>query len=160
MFGYLVRLLALVSAAVAVGFAQCRFPARGNGRLLTYTFNASVTPAETVLHITLEFKGGSKGTEEIAVPTEWAGETLRGIINLRALSEGTVIAGSAIRYRPNCPVVLAYDMVKDWTGFFNHPLQFHGVVLPEYVEINGDNALVRPKLDDLRSEEPSCRERV
>ena len=148
MFGYSVRLVALVSTAFTVGLAQCRFPADTTGRLLTYTFNASVTPAETVLHITLEFKGGSKGTEEIEAPTEWAGEALHGIINLRAISKGTVIDGSTVRYRPNRPVVLAYDVVKDWTGPFNHPLQFHGVVLPEYIEINGDNALVHPKLED------------
>lgn len=111
----------LCPAAVAVTSAQCRFPTQGAGRLLAYTFNASVTPARTVLHITLEFKGGSKGTEEIEVPTEWAGEKLHGIINLRALSKGTVIAGSTVHYPRNHPVVLTYDMVKDWTSPFNHP---------------------------------------
>jgi predicted metalloprotease with PDZ domain len=149
LFGYSVRILAvLCPAAVAVTSAQCRFPTQGAGRLLAYTFNASVTPARTVLHITLGFKGGSKGTEEIEVPTEWAGKKLHGIINLRALSKVTVIAGSTVHYPRNHPVVLTYDMVKDWTGPFNHPMQFHGVVLPEYIEINGDNALIHPKAED------------
>jgi predicted metalloprotease with PDZ domain len=135
-------------AVVMMASAQCHFPPHGVGGLLTYTFHASVTPASTVLHITLEFKGGTKGVEGIEVPTEWAGETLHGIVNLRALSKGTVVAGSVVRYPRNHPVVLAYDIVKDWTGPFNHPLQFHGVVMPEYVEINGDNALIHPKLED------------
>jgi hypothetical protein len=108
----------------------------------------TVTPDATVLHVTLEFKGGPQGTDEIEVPEEWAGEKLHGITNLRALSKGTAIAGSTIRYRRNKPVILTYDIVKDWTGPFNHPLQFRGVVLPEYIELTGDNALVHPKLQD------------
>jgi predicted metalloprotease with PDZ domain len=50
-----------------------------------------------------------------------------------------------IRYLPNQDVVLAYDVVKDWTGRFRHPAEFHGAVLRDYIELNGDNALVHPK---------------
>lgn len=148
MFRYSVRLLALVSAAIAASFAQCHFPAPSVGRLLTYTFSPTVTPDATVLHVTLEFKGGPHGIDEIEVPDEWAGEKLHDIINLRALSKGTLISGNTVHYRRNRPVTLTYDIVKDWTGPFNHPLQFHGVVLPEYIELTGDNALVHPKLSD------------
>jgi hypothetical protein len=36
--------------------------------------------------------------------------------------------------------------MKDWTGPFSHPAQFHGVILREYIEVNGANALIHPKL--------------
>jgi hypothetical protein len=41
-----------------------------------------------------------------------------------------------------------YDVVKDWTGRFRHPAEFHGAVLPDCVELNAENALVHPKLSD------------
>jgi predicted metalloprotease with PDZ domain len=100
-----------------------------------------------VLHVTLQFPGGPEGVEPVELPAHWAGETLHGVTNLRALSADTsVSAGHIVRHPPNQPVVLAYDVVKDWTGPFRHPMQFHGVLMPEYLEINGDNALVHPKL--------------
>lgn len=132
--------------------AQCRFPMEGKGGVLTYTFDPAITPTSTVLHVTLNFQGGHEGMEEVEVPSHWAGETLRGILNLRALSANTVIADSAspdtkrVRHPPNQPVFLTYDIVKDWTGPFRSPMQFHGVLMPEYLEINGSNGLVHPKL--------------
>lgn len=145
--------VALASRPVAVCFAQCRFPAPGGGRLLTYTFEPGITAGKTVLHMTLTWKALHAGAESIEVPSQWAGETLRGIGNLRALSRGATIAddGSAgertVQYPPKHYIVIAWDMANDWTGPFRHPMQFHGVIMPEYLEINGANALVHPKLD-------------
>jgi predicted metalloprotease with PDZ domain len=147
-----IQLALCLAAAMTPGLAQCRFPADGAGRILTYTFDPTVTATSTVLHVTLRFRGGADAEEEIDVPFEWAGETLHGVINLHALSEETVVADNTsrgskiIRHLPNQEVVLAYDIVKDWTGRFNHPAQFHGAILPEYIEINGANSLIHPKL--------------
>jgi predicted metalloprotease with PDZ domain len=139
------------AAAATSNFAQCRFPADGAGRILTYTFDPTVTTTGTVLHVTLKFQGSPGAQEEVEIPTQWADETLHGLVNLRALSVDTVIAdttspGSKILRHPDREVVLAYDVVKDWTGHFTHPAQFHGAILPEYIEINGANALIHPKL--------------
>jgi predicted metalloprotease with PDZ domain len=139
--------------AVSPCIAQCRFPAKATGRTLTYIVDPIVTPASTVLHITVQFQGNAEGAEEIEFPTEWAGEKLHSITNLRAVSSGAALTDNSeenlktLRYPPNQPVVLAYDMVKDWTGRFDHPLQFHGVLLPEYIELSGDNTLVYPRTD-------------
>jgi len=147
-----VQLTLWLAASMTPGLAQCLFPADGVGRILTYTFDPTVTATSTALHVTLRFRGGRDAQEEVEVPSEWAGETLHGVTNLRALSVETVVAdntsrGSKImRHLPNQEVVLAYDIVKDWTGRFNHPAQFHGAILPEYIEINGANALIHPKL--------------
>jgi predicted metalloprotease with PDZ domain len=147
-----IQLALWLTVAMTPGLAQCRFPADGVGRILTYTFDPTVTATSTVLHVTLRFRGGPDAQEEVELPSEWAGETLHGMINLRALSARTVVADNTsrgskiIRHLPNQEVVLAYDLVKDWTGRFNHPAQFHGAILPEYIEINGANALIHPKL--------------
>jgi len=147
-----IRLALWLAAAATPNSAQCLFPADGTGRILTYTFDPAVTATGTILHVTLKFHGGPGAQEEVEVPAQWAGETLHGAINLRALSADTVVADTTppgsriIRHLPNREVVLAYDMVKDWTGRFNHPAQFHGAILPEYIEINGANALIHPKL--------------
>jgi predicted metalloprotease with PDZ domain len=144
--------MVFLGAGSVVGLAQCSFPAMGGGRVMTYSFDPTITPAGTVLHLTLKFRGGSEGIEEIEVPTEWAEESLHAVTNLRALSQDTVITETgkseikAIRYPSNQAVVLAYDLIKDWTGPFIHPLQFHPVLMPQYFEINGANGLVHPKL--------------
>jgi len=123
-------------------------------RALTYAFQPEVTPAGAVLHVTLTFQGNAQGTEEIRLPSHWAGQTLRAMNNLRAVSTGTTITESEsadnriVRYQPNQSVILGYDLIKDWTGPLVSPMQFHPVIMPEYFEINGNNSLVSPKLDD------------
>ena len=145
--------LVLLAAGSAVGLAQCSFPSTGSGRIINYSFDPTITPAGLVLHVTLSFRGGSEGMEEIEVPTEWAGQSLHAVTNLQGLSQDTVISESGtagrktIRYPSNQTIVLGYDLVKDWTGPFVHPLQFHPVLMAQYFEINGANALVYPKLE-------------
>jgi predicted metalloprotease with PDZ domain len=141
-----------LTAMATPGLAQCRFPATAKGRVLTYTFDPTVTEAGTVLHVNLKLQGGSSAQENIEVPVEWAGETLHGVTNIRAVSAGAVVADTAsparktVRHPPNQEVVLTYDVVKDWTGRFRHPAEFHGALMPEYIELNGENALVKPVL--------------
>lgn len=144
--------LALCFAISALpSLAQCKFPADGTGRNFTYIFDAMPTATDTVLHVSLTFPS-SQAAEELEVPTEWAGETLHGVRNLRALSANTIISDTAsvgiktVRHPAGQEVVLAYDLVKDWTGKFRHPAEFHGTLMPGYVELTGDNALVHPKL--------------
>ena len=86
------------------------------------------------------------------MPTEWPGEKLHGVRNLRTLSAKNIISDTlspsikTIRHSPDQEVVIAYDLVKDWTGPFRHPAEFHGTLMPDYLELTGDNALVHPKL--------------
>jgi predicted metalloprotease with PDZ domain len=145
-----IPIFCLIAASPCV--AQCTFSQKSTGRVLTYIFEPTIAAENNVLRVTLKFKGNSEGTEEIEIPTHWADETLHGVTNLRALSSDTVLADSAegrktLRYPPNQQVVLSYDLVKDWTGPFKHPLQFHAGIMPEYIEINGDNAFIYPKMD-------------
>jgi predicted metalloprotease with PDZ domain len=134
--------------------AQCRFPTETPGRAVTYRFQPEVTPDGLVLHITLEFEMGASETVELAVPAQWAGEALHAVTNLRTLSGGASLeegpaADTKTLHAPAYqPVVIGYALKRDWTGPLVHPMQFHPVLLREYVEFTGSNALVRPKLDD------------
>src|SRR5207253_1549840 len=83
----------------------------------------------------------------------WAGQPN----HLRAISADTTITDTdqasikIAHFPPKSPVMITYDLFKDWNGPLVQPLQFHPVVMPEYLEINGDNALVHPKLEKLSS---------
>ncbi len=144
--------LALCFAIVTMPtLAQCRFPADGIGPTLNYTFGATLTSTGTVLHVRLKFRSG-QAVEELEIPTEWAGETLHGVHNLRALSADTVISDTSsvgskiVRHPLDQELSLVYDVVKDLTGRFRHPAELHGTLMPDYLELTGDNALVHPKL--------------
>jgi hypothetical protein len=103
---------------------------------LTYTFEPTVT-ASTILHVSLIFRTGKEVSDVVEIPTEWSGEKLQGVHNLRALSEDTVISDATsigsktIHHLPVQQVVLAYDLVKDWTGRFRHPAEFHRTIRSE-----------------------------
>jgi predicted metalloprotease with PDZ domain len=150
-FRSLVILLLILLFAVS-SVAQCRFPSSRVGRSLTFSFVPESTAAGAVLHVTVQFQGNSMGFEQIEIPVAWADEKLNAVSNLRAASASTIIEDDSrtgektIRYPPKSTVVLAYDLSKDWAGPLVHPFQFHPVVMPDYFEINGDNALVVPKL--------------
>jgi hypothetical protein len=143
--------LAFLSTSIPA-LAQCRFSPAGVGRTVTYRFASEATGSELVLHVALEFQIGPKGVEEIALPTQWAGETLHAITNLRVISDGIVLADVSeevkqLRGEVGRPVFLAYDLKKDWVGPLINPRQFQLVLMPEYFEINGGNALVQPVFD-------------
>ncbi|HET9130665.1 MAG TPA: hypothetical protein VFO86_06950 [Terriglobia bacterium] len=133
--------------------AQCQFSSAGVGRTVTYRFASEATGSDLVLHVTVEFQIGPKGVKEFALPLEWAGETLHAVKNLRVISDGIVLADISeevkqLRGGAGQPVVLAYDLTRDWVGPLINPKQFHPVLVPEYFEFTGDNALVRPVFDD------------
>jgi hypothetical protein len=134
--------------------AQCRFPVATTGHALTYRFRPELTPDGLVLHVTVEFQAGVTGTDELAVPAQWAGETLHALTNLRALTadasieDGPNTDAKILQTLANRPVQISYDLKNDWVGPLIHPRQFHPVLMPEYFEFTGSNALVRPRRDD------------
>jgi predicted metalloprotease with PDZ domain len=140
------------------GFAQCRFPVTPHEPTITYRFHPEVTPAGLVLHVRFSFRTSADGTQTLVLPTQWAGEALHAVTNLRAVSRGASLEKGAdadtriVRAAPHRSVVIAYDLQKDWNGPLVSPLQFHPVLMPEYVEFTGSNALVRPELDDRATE--------
>jgi predicted metalloprotease with PDZ domain len=148
-----------LAASCGSSTAQCRFtiPAH-DSRLLTYTFSPELTQDGLTLHVALAFTEGETGADTLQLPTQWAGEKLGSFSNLRVSSQGAKLevgadpAERVIHAKPGHPVGITYDLVKDWTGPFVNPLQFHPVITPEYLEFTGSNALVRVKLGDQEPE--------
>jgi predicted metalloprotease with PDZ domain len=108
--------------------------------------------------MTLEFVEGPTGSDTLELPAEWAGQTLHSFSVLRVTSEGASLDGGSgsaeqtVHAAPGTPVRIAYNLTKDWTGPFRHPLQFHPILTPDYLEFTGSNALVRLKLADTEAE--------
>jgi hypothetical protein len=133
--------------------AECRFADSRAAATWTYRFRAESGPDGLVLHVTAQFPLGSNGAVSLQLPVHWAGETLHAMTNLRTSSacaqlEVSATGGSAVlRGRSNGLGTVTYDLRKDWAGPFVNPLQFHPVLMPEYVEFTGNNALVFPQFD-------------
>jgi predicted metalloprotease with PDZ domain len=136
------------------GLAQCHFPATAHEHTITYRFQPEATSTSLVLHVRFSFWSSANGTQTLVLPTQWAGGTLHAMTNLRVVSrdasleKGTDADAMIVRAPARHKVVIAYDLYKDWNGPLVNPLQFHPVLMPEYVEFTGSNALVRIKLDD------------
>ncbi len=135
-----------------------RFSGSKTARSVTYRFQPEITPRGQVLHVILEFRMGASSYEMLVLPTRWAGETLNSMTNLRVISKGAALANGAhdntkiVTAPAFRPVVITYDLQKDWSGPLQNPKQFHPVLMPEYFEFTGSNALVRIQLDDGVSE--------
>jgi hypothetical protein len=145
----------MAALAPAPAHAQCRFQDSGKASTLTYRFLPEARPdGSAVLHVTLQLSADSTGQRDLVIPTRWAGEDLSGVSNLHAKSPGSAVEIGAesktatVRGRPNQSLVIGYDLKRDWTGPLVNPFQFHAVVMPDYVEFTGSNALVRPSFAD------------
>jgi predicted metalloprotease with PDZ domain len=157
--GVMRRMLSLLLAgAASIACAQCHFAAKGKARVVTYRFQPEVTTDGLVMHVVLGFRASGSGVDTLIVPTTWAGETLHAVTNLRAVSKGATLEDGAdaetktVHAAAGRPVVVAYDLKKDWSGRLVHPLQFHPVLMPTYFEFTGSNALVRLRLEDGATE--------
>ena len=147
--------LSVLSAALAWSAADaradCRF--RPERAAWTYRFQVDASSSELRLHVTATLPIGPEGSTPLQLPARWAGETLHAMRNLHAESSSQRIdidpdGGAATIYgAPGATAAISYDLVKDWTGPFDHPRQFHPVLQPQYFEITGNNALVFPRLE-------------
>jgi predicted metalloprotease with PDZ domain len=100
----------------------------------------------------------ARGTQTLALPSEWAGEKLNAMSHLQATSAGTSlegpsVSGEVVLHGPaNHFVAVEYDLQRDWSGPLVNPLQFHPVLMPQYLEFTGSNALVRRVLSNNANE--------
>ena len=146
--------LGIVFVLLGAVRAQCHFVRARTTPTVTYRFQPTVRPDGLVLHVTFEFQMSALGTERLVLPTQYAGETLHAMTDLRVISDLASLTDSEkadtkiVHAPPHRSVVIVYDLKKDWTGPLVNPMQFHPVLLPKYFEFTGSNALVRLKLDD------------
>jgi predicted metalloprotease with PDZ domain len=138
--------------------AQCQFAKTSAPTSVVYRFQPEISPDSLVLHVTMEFKVGTDGTQTLELPLRWAGETLHSMANLHVVSKDTSLADTddsklkVVHASPNHLVVIKYDVMKDWQGPLKHPMQFHPVLMPTYLEFTGRNALVALRMDNSAHE--------
>ena len=154
----MIRILACVLACSCMASAQCRFPDGSRADAVTYRFKPISDSSGLKLHIALGFLMNAKGSQSLALPVEWAGEKLHSMSNLQATSRGAVLESPSpsgeviVRGPANQTVVVEYDLRRDWSGPLVNPLQFHPVLMPEYMEFTGSNALIRRVLRENAEE--------
>jgi predicted metalloprotease with PDZ domain len=154
----MLRLLICLLACSCVASAECRFAHTKRADVVTYRFTPSFETSGLRLHVTLNFQMNAKGIQTLALPREWAGEKLNSMSHLQATSAGSFFDGSSasgevvLHGLPNHLVVVEYDLQRDWSGPLVNPLQFHPVLMPQYLEFTGSNALVRRVLGDNAAE--------
>jgi predicted metalloprotease with PDZ domain len=133
--------------------AQCRFAKSAAQTAITYRFQPESGSDGLLLHITMEFNSGANGTQTLLLPTHWAGESLHSIANLHVISQGASLADTpgsnskTVHAKPDRLIRVDYDLQKDWAGPLIHPMQFHPVLMPTYMEFTGSNALVALDVD-------------
>lgn len=153
-----VRILIGLLACSCVASAQCRFADAKRADAVTYRFLPSFEASGLRLHVTLGFPMNAKGIQTLALPSEWAGERLNAMSHLKATSADTFLdspssSGEILLHGPaNRFVGVEYDLQQDWSGPLVNPLQFHPVLMPEYLEFTRSNALVRRVLSDNTDE--------
>ena len=150
------HLLLCLLAFSCTASAECHFKNADQADVVTYRFIPRLGPGALTLHVRFEFRMDASGVDSLILPNEWAGEKLHSISHLRSASEGVSVKGevdtNTIRVRgpANRPVAVEYDLQRDWTGPLVNPLQFHPVLMPQYIEFTGSNALIRRNLPDQR----------
>jgi predicted metalloprotease with PDZ domain len=142
-------LLSLAFCATAITSATAQSKPK-----LAYTFAPDLSGTVPTLHVELTFDGSPAGSSVLILPTIWAGQDdlFKSVVNLRSLDPADIVKATdspgrvQVRYPPNRPVRIAYDLVMDWTGSLRHPKEFRPLVQPTHVIFNGQNGLVNPQL--------------
>ena len=119
-------------------------------RTLQYAFDLRDTSSP---RITLEFRAEPGGQQDVLLPSIWAGQghLERAVQGLTLLSAGSLAATDdparyLLRAKPGSQVRLSYELVQDWSGPLNHPLEHRVIAGPELLQFNGENGLVHPAL--------------
>ena len=150
----MLRILICLLAYSCVASAQCRFSHTKREGTVTYRFTPLPEATGLKLHLTVGFVMPSTGLQNLALPGEWAGEKLHSLSHLQATSRGAFldspsVSGNVVLHGPaNHFVVVEYDLQRDWADPLVNPLQFHPILMPEYMEFTGSNALIRRVLSD------------
>ena len=148
---------AIAFFAVPALKAQCPEKPAHNHSTLAYSFVPNIDGDDTTMHITLTITQSKSNPFDLRMPEPSGKEFVSSWLNLKAISLGTTISPGespqyrSVHFKPGTPVVVSYDLQRNFTGKFVYPLQFHAVLYPTYFEWFASVALARPKMnpDDL-----------
>jgi len=148
------RYVLVLAVGSAASFGQCELPAPRTENVFNYSFEPIFTQDKMALRVTLEFKGNSKGSAMLELPSEWAGQqhAEKSITELKVLSSGTTLsdtkspAEKELRFPPNTLLRISYVLVKDWDGPLKAGTRFRADLSPNYFHIVGTTSLVHPDI--------------
>jgi predicted metalloprotease with PDZ domain len=152
-FVYASFLTASAFVTVPMLKAQCSAKPTHGHPTLAYTFVPNIDGDATTMHITLTVVEPESNPFNLRIPENSGNKFVSSWLNLKAISPGTTITpGAAPKYRvvhfnAGAPVVLSYDLQKDFPGKLVYPLQFHPLLYPTYFEWSAATALARPQMD-------------
>jgi predicted metalloprotease with PDZ domain len=120
--------------------AQCRFENVASAESITYRFSPEKTPDGMLLKVQMTFHLLAGESTEINIPSP-------AITDLHPDKAGTIIKDGPrgtkiVSSATSGQVSLSYVIRNNWTRPLVNPKQQQPVVLPEYLEVTGDKALV------------------
>jgi len=147
--------LVLATAGVSVGEAQGTCPAKvaRDHVTLSYEFVPVIDGDATTMHVKVTMQGADGDQLNLRMPGEASKDTVTPWINLKAESAGTTIdpgdkpTVKVVHFKPGKPLVISYDLLKDWPGPLHPSMQFQPVIFPTYFELYGEKALAVPQLN-------------
>jgi predicted metalloprotease with PDZ domain len=146
-------LLSACALATVPMKAQCPVKPAHDHPTLAYSFVPNIDGDATTMHVTLTITEPKSNPFDLHVPETSGKGFVSSWLNLKAISPGTTISPSdspqyrSVHFQPGKPIVISYDLQRNFVGKFNHPLQFHPVLYPTYFEWFAEAALARPKLN-------------
>lgn len=137
--GRALLVLGLLSGRIDAS-AQCRFKGAASAESVIYRFSPETTHDGMLLKIQVTFRLFAGESTELSIPSPFISDIHldTSTATIKDGLRGTKTLSSTI----SGPVSLSYVLHNGWTGPLVHPHQFQPVVLPEYIEITGDKALV------------------
>jgi predicted metalloprotease with PDZ domain len=139
LLGRALLLLGLLMAGSGAS-AQCRFRNAASTESITYRFSPQKTADGMLLKIQMTFPLLAYESAEVNIPSP-------SISDLHPNTAGTTIKDGpggtkTVSSATSGPVSLSYVIRNDWTRPLVSPKQFQPIVLPEYLEVTGDKALI------------------
>ena len=126
---------------------QCPVKVARDHVTLSYVLTPVIDGDATTIHVKVtmqdmqESKGPETDTFVLDMPGEASKETVNPWVNLKAESAGTTIRAveepgvKLVYYKPDKPVVISYDLLKDWADRWCIARQFQPVIFPTYFEV-------------------------
>ena len=126
--------------------AECQFKNTSSISAVTYRFSSDEIASGRRLLVTMRFHIDAGAPTTVEVPSDLIGD-LHVVTPGAALKRDSASGETMVSTLTSGIVTLAYTLRNGWSGPLVHRHEFQPVILPQYVEVTGDKALVWRKQD-------------
>lgn len=126
--------------------AQCQFKNTASASAVTYRFSSDESTSGRRLLVTMSFRVDAGAPTTVKVPSDLI-DDLHIVTTGAAVKRDSASGETMVSTLKSGIVTLAYTLRNGWSGPLVHPHEFQPVILPQYVEVTGDKALVWRKQD-------------